>query len=714
MRRWAWGLSVVVGFVQPPALVSELEATQRRAGDKLASLREREQAADKAMELRARVIEAAEAGDERLPGWLLDSAAGELARLGRDGSDTAVLFGIPLPAQRDAVQQGAEQAVRLLDRAASAIRARATALADAPAEDPAKAHVEQERTVRIPFFAARAHVLLAACATGKERSRQAQTAFDAVGKLALSSVGPEGLRRVCVGAALLMRATPAPEADLQSAVEEFGWVLTATGAGITATTRAEAWFGLIAAGAAMGKLEEVLEQVRPALAKEPFVGPDGRADSLLAVLAADAMTRAWFEQGLKTGDRSMLDQAVAAQQTLLRRQDLTVRAESLRPLAFQKLHLVGQGARPGLDLPPAMDLAGAIDAARDSARRDEAIRRLAAVAESPDAGDFAADALWELAVLRLQGSPPAAERDAATWALVRLAKDHATNPRAPEAMVAALSHAQALSRGRETAGADQLYREALTVAVSGFPSLNGIDVWRYEYARVLADRDEVPMADLRSAQGALWEVGDGVSISADARRLLERIQARLLDEAWERVDAARRAGEAEKVQEICRSEIVPEARRAVAWAAQKSVPSLDRFRADLADGLTECWDSGGRALYQELLRRSPTVPGGKPRLNLGLARSLMISGDTRNAFSILRDLATTLDTPAEGAPANSRPEPFWHAWTLMLEELSARNADAERTGTIRAHIKRLESIDPGLGGEPWRTRIARVRERVSK
>ncbi len=46
----------------------------------------------------------------------------------------------------------------------------------------------------------------------------------------------------------------------------------------------------------------------------------------------------------------------------------------------------------------------------------------------------------------------------------------------------------------------------------------------------------------------------------------------------------------------------------------------------------------------------------------------------------------------------------------MLEELSSRNTDNARTGTIRTNIKRLETIDPGLGGEPWKSRIGKVRD----
>jgi hypothetical protein len=48
----------------------------------------------------------------------------------------------------------------------------------------------------------------------------------------------------------------------------------------------------------------------------------------------------------------------------------------------------------------------------------------------------------------------------------------------------------------------------------------------------------------------------------------------------------------------------------------------------------------------------------------------------------------------------------------MLELLADQNGGGARAGTIRAHIKRLETIDAELGGEPWRTRIRAVAARV--
>ena len=86
------------------------------------------------------------------------------------------------------------------------------------------------------------------------------------------------------------------------------------------------------------------------------------------------------------------------------------------------------------------------------------------------------------------------------------------------------------------------------------------------------------------------------------------------------------------------------------------------------------------------------------------------------AFPLLNEVAGALDAPpADGAPgAPVRPQGFWQAWTLMLELLKEEDKDGSRGGAIAAHIKRLEATDPGLGGEPWKSRIEAVRTKVAR
>lgn len=699
------------------ALLTSLGSNERQAADRSLSTREREQAADRAIEARRKLIAQAQAGDARLTAWLVDQSAAVLARLGRDGSDSAVLFGIPLPAQRETVLVAAREAAADLDRAATRAdeASRALAASGVPPEDPRAAGVEQERTVRIPFYKARALVLLAACASGAERARQAEAAYQSVIKLALANPGPEASRRVSLAAAALMRKSPPDDADVQTALDELSGVVRNEGkpdAAVPAITRAEAWCGLVQAGVAGGKSAQAEAGLKLALKQEPFVGSDGRADALLAVLAADALTRALWERGERQRDRALLDQAVAAQTELLNREDLGVRAESLRPLSFEKLAQLAASADPSLPMPPAVRLARAISLSRDPARAADAIATYKAVADAPDSGEFAADALWEWAVLLTQSpGAAAADRLEAARILTRLARDFPASAHAIDAMNAALAYARA-GEAAGGAGARAAYAAALAVATASYGKLPDIDLWRYERARVLADPTQAQpgIDDLLTAIALLDAVAAGSAVAGDAVRLEERTREAVLDRYAAKLADLRKAGDADGLRRFAAETVVPEARRATEWARIRDPVQLGRFELDLAEAMLDAGDAGALALFKRLQAQEATLPGGAPRVRLGLGRAEMLAGSTAGAFAALREAATRLDAAPASGSGPARVDAFWHAWTLMLELLQAQNADGTRSGTIRAQIKRLEAIDAELGGDPWKGRIGKIRE----
>jgi hypothetical protein len=731
MRRPARAAGVVLaalfaGAAAAQSDVNELAAAEKRAADKTLSLREREANADRAIEVRRALIAGAGNDEARLTGWIIDQAGALLARLGRDGADSEVLFGIALPAQREAAAKAAAEAAELLGRAGQRAEATARDLAalGAGPEDPRAAAAEQDRSVRIPFFRARAEAILAALAAGSERSRHAQAAHAAIGKLPLANAGPEAARRVNLAAALLLRATPPEAGDAQTALDECTWVVQA-GAAVAPSTRAEAWCGMVQAGVALGRAEQALAALHAALSGPPFV-EEGRADALLCVLAADAAIRALWERGVATRERLLLDRAVAEQDALMARADLGLRAQSLRALVFEKL-----GALPAPDgvaaLPPAARLARAIGEARDPARREEALRAFEGVAAAADAGAYAADALWESAVLLTQ--PAAAGGTAAGAAehrlqaarlLVRLAREFPAHPRAQEAIGAALAYARALAiespEQELRASGRAVYAEALEIATTLHTGLANIDLWRYERARLVADPPPGQPApgeeDLRTALGLLEAIPDGSPVREQADRLYERVQTESLAGLWQRVAALRRSGDEAGVRALASERIAPQARRAAEWARPRAPDAAARFRLDLAEALVDAEQQGARPMFEELLPAAATLPGGEPRLRLGLGRAMVLAGDTAGAFVELRRVAAALDAPVANGPV--RPEGFWHAWAIMLELLEQQNADGSRAGAIRAQIKRLRAIDEGLGGEPWRSRIGAVEEKVGR
>lgn len=724
-RPWLMALICYLLFAHLPfaatAQPPDLPLLERRAADKSLSPREREQAIDQAIEARRALIAAGNDADPALREHLINQAAALLSRPARDGSDTAVLLGIPLPAQLKSVTADASEAAACLKRAKSAADALAEQFAATPPppDDPRPERLTQDRTVRIPFYRGRAESLLAVTAPKPETASHLAAVADSLAKLALASTAPECIRRVTYGAALLLRAG---DGDAKSALEEFAYVATtpepAPGA-IPPQTRVEGWMGLVRAAAALGTVEQAIQKLHDSLSAPPFI-IGGHPDPLWTVLAADAGAVAFTEQAIHTHKVALLENAITEESSLLARDDLGFRAEALRPLVFEKLAILAdRAAAAKLDPPPGMRLAQAIVAARDPARRDDAVAAFAAVADNPKAGDFAADALWEQAVLLTQpGKTTPASRLAAARALTRLAREHDASPRAAEAMSAALAYARTLESDHapDAAQSRAAYLDALVLATTKYESLPDIDLWRVERARLLvpAGSESPSLDDLSAALAQLFRVTPRSTVADDARRLFERAQVLLSDKLAPVLAEARRISDS-AAREVGRQRLRPAAELAAEFAAAHKSPFLDRFRADLADAIVESGSPASRETYQSLLASNAQVPGGRPRLQLGLARSLIISNDKAAAFPLLQEAAGALDTPpAPGAAAPTRPDTFWHAWTLSLELLADQNKDGSRSGAILAHLRRLELIDPTLGGPPWVARITAVKSRISR
>jgi hypothetical protein len=702
-------LAAAPAFAQGPD-PAELAAMQRRAADISVSTREREQAADKAIEDRRALIQAAHDDEPRLTGWLIDQAAAVLARLGRDGADSAAIFGIPLAAQRGAAQEAAREAASDLDRADRLIEHASAALAAqgvAP-EDPRLAEAEQDRSVRVPFYRSRAEVILAGLSRGQERARLAQGAQAAISKVALASAGPEGARRICLAAALLMRRAPTEDGDARTALDELAWVIRAD---VPATTKAEAWMGMAYAGLAAGRMDTTLQSLRLAGGQEPFTH-EGRPEPLLVVLLADATTRALWERGLQEDSDELLSRAAATQTALLARDDLGLRPETLRPIVLEKLAIVGAGTERADRVPAAVRLGLAIVLAREPTRHDEAVARFRALADAPGAGDFAADALWEWAVLLTQSTRTSpADRVQAARVLTRLARDFPDHPRASDAINAAVAHARAAAVGPDAIPAARAaYLEGLAVATDSFPKLAEIDQWRYERARLLSERPAGD--DLARARTLLEAISPSAAIAPEAGRLLERTHSAILEADFAAIAEKRRQGDEAAARALATDEALPAARRAADWARRVAPEVLAPYRLDLAEAMVDAGVGGAAPIFQQLAPDEASLPGGPTRVRLGLARALLRDGDSAGAFAQLRDLATRLDAAPPGMESVRRPDAFWHAWTLMLETLQAQDASGAKRGTIRANIKRLEGIDAALGGEPWATRIGRIRDAI--
>lgn len=698
----AWGRQPVETAEQ---LISAIASLERRAGDASRGVEDRRRWADAAIDARARLLDTP-GDDPRRVSWLIDQASAVLARLGRDAADTAVLFGVPSAEQSSRVRGVAVEAGSLLARAgalAAAVTEEQTRLAlregtgDRGAALLSAVHDEQTRGALVR---GRALVLLAA-ADAPRRGALAQEAIDALGGLSMDDAGAEAARRVNLGAALLARGAAG---DAPAAAALFDWV---AGPGRTGrpgahpATVAEALLGRVhaAAGAALEAAIRDLDRTRDA----PPRTVQGLADPLWRLVFADAVGRACLARWKEGGDAALLRRAFEPHEAILAgRVEIGAEWPARRAAVYARMNalvrLAGEPV-PASQLPPIALLARAVALARDEGADAEAARLLGVLIDRPDAAAVRPDALWELAAIE---SESGGVRAACAHA-IRFAREFPGDPRVPDAIEFAVYHARATLAALPEAASESDRREAraalvdvLRLASDARPGDPRTGARRLELARLLLEAG--PEADRRAALEILESIDAASPEAGDAAALYEHARVSGIDEALRELRAARQRGDEAGVGRLA-AIVSYEARRAAAWAGARRRPTLDRFLVDRADAAVESGvpdDAAG--IYRDVLARGARVPGGEARVRVGLGRAQLLAGDAAGGFATLRDLVTRLD-----AAPDPRPEAYWHAWALMLETLAGRGPD--RAGAARVHLRRLLTIDPDLGGEPWRTRI---------
>jgi hypothetical protein len=98
-------------------------------------------------------------------------------------------------------------------------------------------------------------------------------------------------------------------------------------------------------------------------------------------------------------------------------------------------------------------------------------------------------------------------------------------------------------------------------------------------------------------------------------------------------------------------------------------------------------------------------------MRLALGRAQRLAGQGSVAFATLRELVEELDAAAGavGGAGGSRPGIYWLAWAEMLEILNADTSRPDRASVVREQVRRLELVDPNLGGEGAEPARARIR-----
>jgi hypothetical protein len=318
----------------------------------------------------------------------------------------------------------------------------------------------------------------------------------------------------------------------------------------------------------------------------------------------------------------------------------------------------------------------------ESERPDEAARVLLLAHDTNPSARAAAELLWRAASLLERGANNDESRLAAARVLARIAIEHPGDARAEEAVNAAASRLAPLATNEST-------RDAAVQASARAVLANLLD-------ETIGRSAPKPSADLMLLRVELLLDDDTAESRARAAAMLRTLPTRHdPDEHAPRVLwLASRACESPTTNAIDKARL---------WADITTVWDKDRSgiaRYELARTLLDANDARGalsevRAAMQDP-RLAPTADA-----RLLLAECQIASNDPAGAMSTLRALAPALDPHAGDLSAR---DAYWRCWTLMLEVL-AREPTSARRDAITAHVARLRSIDPDLGGEPWRSRI---------
>jgi hypothetical protein len=744
---------------QPRATAEQLEALVIALGSRPHTPQERADlllAIDRA---RAQLISALP-DDDRAPSWALDRAAAALEELADDAADWSVLLGIPTDGQRTRAISSAQRALDLVAWAESAstravarlqtsvLAARTDAAAARAAAEAAEARlgvlIDLEQQVRIPFYRGRAAALLVAADPAQRTGDRAREALESLVPLRLTGA-PESVRRATLAAVLIAVTTePGPRRDAADLVRPVvSAPPPATPDSADAVARACARMALLRAAASPDAYAAARTDLLNASSRPPFivaapgVAPVTRADPALAILAAEVIAIGAVEHARAVpADRraAWLHDGLAPLAGILDRTDFALPpgadANVLHPLVLAKLAGAWAlasgpgGASAGVslaDLPPSVAFAHGLRLVAADGTRAQGAAVLEELAQRPGAGPLGAEALWELAVARWSvGSLE--ESAAAVAALCRIVERFPDSPRAGEAAIKAVELARysltkadaqpnATARAASVEQLSALYAQALASAYRLNPASAEAPAWRIEHARMilaLAGARPLDPAELDRVLGAL----EGVPSGTTQRRPADDLARQSIDAA---ITAARRRA---PVAAPDPAKLAALARRGVQWALVRKPELADAYRLVLAEALADGADPRALEIASDLAQRNAFAadPDDAQRIRLRLVtgRAQRLAGQSAPAFATLRELVEEIDAAAGavGGAGGSRPTAYWLAWAEMLEILAADPSRPDRASAVREQVRRLELVDPNLGGDAAEPARARIRAAV--
>jgi len=341
------------------------------------------------------------------------------------------------------------------------------------------------------------------------------------------------------------------------------------------------------------------------------------------------------------------------------------------------LDRIARHAQPWMALdamPPVIAYAEALAIRERDTDDPRAVSLLRSAAERAGDDPIARDSLIMLADHDRVRDPPSAAR-----AYLRIATAWPDVPGA----AAAIGHALLLARDHWQAhpssdAAMDLYERVLRDALAD-PNLDHRRYWLDQREQLWIARART--APLQRATALIERIDPASPNAADAVRLLD----------------ARLASASEPGSQTL-------GRIAEIYARHGSSREL-RVRLDLASSLIDTDPESAWEMVRPMLSNQPDSHGiAEQDAALIGARALIAIDRPRQAFELLAPVLASYTRPRTDPPgADDR---FWTLWALGLETRASISDGADRE--IRAHLARLRTIDPALGGDPHAARLQAV------
>ncbi len=677
---------------------------------------EREQAIDRAIQLRASVLPKLTALDAKSISLRYDQAAALLARLARDGSDTSLLVGLADPDRKKQAADAVESAARLLS--------------DLPRERaPLR---ELLLRGRLELLRSRLETSSAARAQAVKR---AISAFHDAERMTESIAEAEAFRKSGLALALFFEGSREAIKLAQTMLKDLVTTEQPTALEIQATR--------LFLAANPSQLDAAIADFDALEAKEP----------LERVVRVEIGVRAMLNVWETTQSPTLLASALTRLASIATRDDLAIPADGRSQIAerlMATVHTLTQVTAPSDDW-PALALLALASRTEDPAK---ARALFDAVSKRDDADDLAGEAMWRAA----NAGPKGGEDAERLPRLMAFIKQHPEHPQAPAAAALAID----LTLPRDAKGAVASIppeaREALELGVSRFPDAAPAGEWRLLLARAHAERSDwksaIAQLDRVPKASPAFDRSSEAIFAIAATRLDELARAHTQAQTQHQVQPQSTASPAASPTTIAKEMLALARRSRDALSTRWPVDDarMVRLRIAVAEGTLDAADpapapgsaaanssagtADARDLFRTLIPLASKVPGGLARVQLGLARAKLTTKDREEGFKNLKSLAAELDARNERSPI------FWHAWTLIIETIAMDKGHSpaptpltpapsetgqpppptpppapiapDYAGAARANVEKLRTIDATLGGEPWRTRIERALESMAR